>query len=109
MGEAAATWADLVIVTDDNPRDENPASIRAAVMAGAEQVGAGAEVMEIADRAEAVRVAVRRALPDGSIAILGKGHERTQEVAGILHPFDDRTALADALRQAFPNARGTSR
>ncbi|MFM7145512.1 MAG: UDP-N-acetylmuramoyl-L-alanyl-D-glutamate--2,6-diaminopimelate ligase [Actinomycetales bacterium] len=109
MGEKAATWADLVIVTDDNPREENPASIRAAVRAGAEQAGTGAEVIEIADRAEAIAVAVRQALPDGSIAILGKGHERTQEVAGIMHPFDDRAALAAALRQSFGDAHGISR
>ena len=101
MGAAAAHWADLVIVTDDNPRDEDPAAIRAAVITGALQADSGAEVIEIADRAEAIDMAVRRAVPRGSIAILGKGHERNQEVAGLMHPFDDRAELARALRAAF--------
>lgn len=99
MGSVAATGADLVIVTDDNPRDEDPASIRAAVLHGARQAASGAAVLEIPDRAEAITMAVQRALPDGIVAILGKGHENTQEVAGRMQPFDDRMELAGALRR----------
>jgi len=101
MGAAAASWADVVIITDDNPRDEDPSSIRAAVIAGAQQGGTGAQIMEVADRAEAIDIAVRCAVPSGCVAILGKGHERTQEVAGMMHQFDDREELAGALRRVY--------
>jgi UDP-N-acetylmuramoyl-L-alanyl-D-glutamate--2,6-diaminopimelate ligase len=96
MGAAAARGADLVIVTDDNPRTEDPAAIRAEVLAGARGAGA-AEVVEVAGRREAIEAAVRLAAPGDVVAVLGKGHERGQEVAGEVRPFDDRTALAEAL------------
>jgi UDP-N-acetylmuramoyl-L-alanyl-D-glutamate--2,6-diaminopimelate ligase len=97
MGAAAAQGADLVIVTDDNPRTEDPARIRAAVRAGAEEAGAPVEIIEIAGRREAIGEAVRRAGPGDVIALLGKGHERGQEVNGEMLPFDDRIELAAAL------------
>jgi UDP-N-acetylmuramoyl-L-alanyl-D-glutamate--2,6-diaminopimelate ligase len=96
MGEAAARGADIVIVTDDNPRTEPPGQIRAQVRAGAEGV-TGARVIEVAGRADAIAEAVRLAAPADVVAVLGKGHERGQEVAGVVHPFDDRTELASAL------------
>jgi UDP-N-acetylmuramoyl-L-alanyl-D-glutamate--2,6-diaminopimelate ligase len=95
MGSAAARGADLVIVTDDNPRGEDPAAIRAEVLAGA-----GPAAVEVAGRAEAIAQAVRAATPGDVIAVLGKGHERGQEVAGTVHPFDDRTVLAEAIAEA---------
>jgi len=98
MGAAAAELADVVIVTDDNPRDEDPASIRAAVLSGTRSPNSQARVMEVADRSAAIRAAVQQALPDGIVAVLGKGHETTQEVAGLMEPFDDRLHLAQALR-----------
>ncbi|MEV6849978.1 UDP-N-acetylmuramoyl-L-alanyl-D-glutamate--2,6-diaminopimelate ligase [Actinoplanes sp. NPDC051411] len=97
MGAAAAHGADLVIVTDDNPRTEDPAQIRAALRAGAEEAGAPAEIIEVADRREAIGEAVRRAGSGDVIALLGKGHERGQEVNGEMLPFDDRIELAAAL------------
>lgn len=102
MGEAAASRADLVIVTDDNPRDEDPASIRAAVLAGAEEAqdsagGRRAEIREVADRAEAIRQLVAWAQPGDSIAVVGKGHETGQLVRGVTHHFDDREELRAAL------------
>jgi UDP-N-acetylmuramoyl-L-alanyl-D-glutamate--2,6-diaminopimelate ligase len=96
MGAAAARGADLVLVTDDNPRTEDPAAIRAEVLAGA-RVAGGAEVQEVAGRRTAIDVAVGRAAPPDVVAVLGKGHERGQEIAGQTHPFDDRTVLAEAL------------
>jgi UDP-N-acetylmuramoyl-L-alanyl-D-glutamate--2,6-diaminopimelate ligase len=96
MGAAAARGADLVIVTDDNPRTEDPAVIRAGVLAGARQVP-GAEVREVAGRRAAIGQAVRLAGPGDVVAVLGKGHERGQERAGRVEPFDDRTALREAL------------
>jgi UDP-N-acetylmuramoyl-L-alanyl-D-glutamate--2,6-diaminopimelate ligase len=97
MGAAAARGADLVIVTDDNPRTEDPSEIRAAVRAGAEEADAGAEILEVAGRRAAIDEAVRRAGSGDVIALLGKGHERGQEVNGEMLPFDDRIELAAAL------------
>jgi UDP-N-acetylmuramoyl-L-alanyl-D-glutamate--2,6-diaminopimelate ligase len=105
MGAAAVAAADVVVVTDDNPRSEEPGSIRAAILTGASAVTSGegvgrepAVVLEIADRREAVREGVRRAWPDGTLLVAGKGHERGQEIAGTVYPFDDREVLEQALR-----------
>lgn len=96
MGRAAARGADLVIVTDDNPRTEDPAAIRAQVLAGAREAG-GAEVLEVPGRRAAIEAAVRRAGPQDVVAVLGKGHEQGQEIAGRIEPFDDRSELTAAL------------
>jgi UDP-N-acetylmuramoyl-L-alanyl-D-glutamate--2,6-diaminopimelate ligase len=100
MGAAAAQGAELVLVTDDNPRTEDPAVIRAEVMRGA----AGA--VEVPGRRAAIDEAVRRSRPGDVIAVLGKGHEREQEIAGRSYPFDDRTELAEALAARFAPAAG---
>ncbi len=93
MGAAAAT-ADLAVITTDNPRSEDPESIAVEVAAGA---GGGAEV--VVDRRDAIGTAIERARSDDVVLILGKGHERTQEVAGGLRPFDDRqVAREEAAR-----------
>lgn len=101
MGAAAARLADVLVVTDDNPRSEDPGSIRAAVLEGAMSVTHGADgggrILHIPDRAEAIAAAVGAAGPGDIVLVLGKGHERGQEVAGIVHPFDDRSVLARAL------------
>ena len=96
MGAAAAQEADVVIVTDDNPRSEDAAAIRAAVRAGTE--GFDPMVLEVGDRRAAIQEGVRRAWGSGTLLVAGKGHERGQEVAGTVHPFDDREVLAEALR-----------
>ncbi len=103
MGAAAAHAADVVVVTDDNPRSEDPASIRAAVLAGARAAArtSAAEVVEVPDRAQAIRYAVGSAGPGDVLLVAGKGHEQGQEVAGQVHPFDDR----DQLRAALADAR----
>ena len=100
MGEAAARGADEVIITDDNPRSEDPAAIRAEVAAGARRV-VGASVVDGGYRSAAIAAAVDRARPGDIVAVLGKGHEQGQEVAGEVHPFDDRVVLAAALRARF--------
>ncbi|MEV6599456.1 UDP-N-acetylmuramoyl-L-alanyl-D-glutamate--2,6-diaminopimelate ligase [Actinoplanes sp. NPDC051346] len=97
MGAAAARGADVVVVTDDNPRTEDPAAVRAAVRRGAEQAGANAKIIEVAGRRAAIDEAVRLAGPGDVVAVLGKGHERGQEVNGAVLPFDDRIELAAAL------------
>ncbi|WP_192771277.1 UDP-N-acetylmuramoyl-L-alanyl-D-glutamate--2,6-diaminopimelate ligase [Plantactinospora soyae] len=104
MGAAAANGADLVVVTDDNPRTEDPALIRAEVRRGAERAGTSAGVLEVAGRRAAIDEAVRLAEPDDVIAVLGKGHERGQEIAGRTYPFDDRVELAAALAARFENS-----
>jgi UDP-N-acetylmuramoyl-L-alanyl-D-glutamate--2,6-diaminopimelate ligase len=97
MGEAAAREADVVIVTDDNPRSEDAAAIRAAVLAGATALGS--DVLEIGDRREAVREGARRAWGGGTLLVAGKGHESGQEIAGVVHPFDDRDVVRQALQE----------
>jgi UDP-N-acetylmuramoyl-L-alanyl-D-glutamate--2,6-diaminopimelate ligase len=101
MGAAAAAQADVVVVTDDNPRSENPAAIRAQVLAGARAAQGPAIVVEVGDR----RTAIVRALtyvtgPGDTVLVAGKGHERGQDVGGSVLPFDDREVLAEALRTA---------
>ena len=83
MGEAVMRHADTAIVTDDNPRSEDPAKIRAAILAAA----AGAR--EIGDRAEAIGTAISELEPGDVLVIAGKGHETGQTVKGVVHPFDD--------------------
>ncbi len=95
MGAAAAAVADLLIVTDDNPRNENPGAIRAAVLGGA--APGPAATIEIGDRREAIAHAVSIAHRGDTVVVAGKGHERGQEVDGVMHPFDDRDVLAAAI------------
>lgn len=98
MGAAAAELADLVVVTDDNPRSEDPAAIRREILTGAAgHAGSEAEVVEIGDRREAIRHAVAWAGPDDVVLIAGKGHETGQRTGDLVRPFDDRVELAAAL------------
>ena len=83
MGQAAAAHADRVIVTDDNPRNEDPAAIRAMVLAGA------GEAEEVGDRAEAILYAVDGLQPGDCLLIAGKGHETGQIIGEDILPFDD--------------------
>ena len=94
MAAAAAALADAVIVTDDNPRSEDPASIRRAMLDG---VRGADHVREEGDRAQAIAEAVALAGAGDCVMVLGKGHETGQEIAGVVHPFDDREALRRAL------------
>lgn len=91
MGEIAAENADTVIITDDNPRSEEPATIRAAILATAK----GAT--EIGDRAEAIRFAIENLQPGDALLIAGKGHETGQIVGDRTLPFSDHQAAAAAL------------
>ena len=85
MGEAAMREADVSFVTDDNPRSEDPALIRRAILSGMD----GAEVTEVADRAEAILRAVDALGPGDTLLIAGKGHETGQEIGDTILPFDD--------------------
>jgi UDP-N-acetylmuramoyl-L-alanyl-D-glutamate--2,6-diaminopimelate ligase len=91
MGAIAAEKADTVIVTDDNPRGEDPAAIRAAILAAAP----GAQ--EIGDRHEAIRLAVAGLEAGDVLVIAGKGHETGQIIGQKTVPFSDHDAVRDAL------------
>jgi UDP-N-acetylmuramoyl-L-alanyl-D-glutamate--2,6-diaminopimelate ligase len=95
MGATAAELADLVVITDDNPRDEDPAQVRAAILSGV--AGSSAQVVEIGDRRAAIAHAVAWAQPGDVVLIAGKGHESGQTAHGRTRPFDDRIELAAAL------------
>ncbi|OIQ81213.1 UDP-N-acetylmuramoyl-L-alanyl-D-glutamate--2,6-diaminopimelate ligase [mine drainage metagenome] len=103
MGEAAGRHADIVIVTDDNPRSEDPAAIRGEIVAGARVPGARAvRIDEVADRTEAISLALGLAQEDDTIVVAGKGHEVTQEIGGVTHAFSDQEALRATVRRERP-------
>lgn len=94
MGEVASRLADVLVVTDDNPRSEPPAAIRAAVLAGCT---GSAAVHEVGDRREAIRTALGLATAGDIVLVAGKGHETGQEVGGTVLPFDDRQVVREEL------------
>jgi UDP-N-acetylmuramoyl-L-alanyl-D-glutamate--2,6-diaminopimelate ligase len=100
MGEIAARGSDVLIVTDDNPRSEDPAMIRRAMLDGALAVPTGERgaVRELGDRAEAIAAAVSEAAAGDTVLVAGKGHETGQEIDGVTHPFDDRDVVRTALQ-----------
>jgi UDP-N-acetylmuramoyl-L-alanyl-D-glutamate--2,6-diaminopimelate ligase len=102
MGAAAARCADVVIVTDDNPRMEVPEDIRAAVLTGARgaDVG-GVRVLDGGDRRSAIAAALAMAGPGDWVAILGKGHETGQIIGTQIHPFDDVSVAGELARRSL--------
>ncbi|MEQ4520486.1 UDP-N-acetylmuramoyl-L-alanyl-D-glutamate--2,6-diaminopimelate ligase [Pseudarthrobacter sp. B907] len=101
MGAIAARLADIVIVSDDDPHDEDAAAIRADVMAGARQAkehdGLGCTILEVFPRDAAIRKAVELSGPQDTILVAGRGHEVWQEVKGVNLALDDRVELRSAL------------
>ncbi|MCE7030057.1 UDP-N-acetylmuramoyl-L-alanyl-D-glutamate--2,6-diaminopimelate ligase [Jiella avicenniae] len=93
MGEIATRLADVVIVTDDNPRSEDPAKIRAAIMAAAP----GAR--EVADRRLAIREAIAGSRAGDTVIIAGKGHETGQKIGEVTHPFSDHAEVRAAIAE----------
>ncbi len=98
MGEIAARAADLVIVTDDNPRSENPADIRAAILDGARKVAAN-KVSEIGDRRAAIAAGIADLRSGDVLIVAGKGHETGQIIGDRVLPFSDHEAIREALRE----------
>jgi UDP-N-acetylmuramoyl-L-alanyl-D-glutamate--2,6-diaminopimelate ligase len=92
MGRVAAELADLAIVTSDNPRSEDPLEIIQDVLQGT-----GVDVEIDPDRRSAIQRAVGLAEPGDVVVVAGKGHEQGQEIGGVVHPFDDRAVVRDAL------------
>jgi UDP-N-acetylmuramoyl-L-alanyl-D-glutamate--2,6-diaminopimelate ligase len=113
MGAAAARLADVAILTNDNPRSEDPLAILAEMLAGAIDVPPGerAQVVVQPDRAAAIGLAIAAAGKGDVLLIAGKGHEQGQYVAGTVIPFDDREVAAEALlqRRAAEDAMMTGR
>ena len=93
MGDVARRLADEVIVTDDNPRSEDPTLIRAAIRKGAP------DASEIGDRAAAIHEGIRRLKPGDALLIAGKGHETGQIVKGVTIPFSDFDVARAALKE----------
>lgn len=108
MGAAGARGADLLVITDDNPRSEDPASIRDAVLSGAMGVDPAVrgEVRNIAGRGDAITDAVRWAKDGDVVLVAGKGHESGQDIGGVKYPFDDRVVLADAIDRQIDERAG---
>ena len=94
MGEVAGRLADIVIVTSDNPRYEDPGAIIEAVVTG---IGPRDGVLVEVDRARAIESALAAAGPGDVVVVAGKGHETGQEVAGVIRPFDDILVVRQAL------------
>ena len=94
MGSVAVELADVAIVTSDNPRSEDPLAIIQDVLQGA-----GLDVEIDPDRRSAIQRAVGLAAPGDVVVIAGKGHEQGQEIAGVVHPFDDRAVAREALAE----------
>jgi UDP-N-acetylmuramoyl-L-alanyl-D-glutamate--2,6-diaminopimelate ligase len=97
MGEAAGELADLVVLTTDNPRGEDPAAIISAVQHG---IDALTDLRIEPDRAAAIALAVAEAGPGDVVLVAGKGHETAQIVGDVVTPFDDRLVLRGALAAA---------
>jgi UDP-N-acetylmuramoyl-L-alanyl-D-glutamate--2,6-diaminopimelate ligase len=94
MGAVAAAKADRVIVTDDNPRSEDPAAIRAAIMA------ATPGAAEIGDRGQAIRTAIAGLRAGDVLLVAGKGHETGQIIGDRTVPFSDHEAVAEVLKES---------
>ena len=91
------------MVTDDNPRTEDPAAIRAEVLAGAREYrsaeGLEVEIVDGGDRRSAIRLALRAADPGDVVAVLGKGHESGQEIGGRVLPFVDVQVIRETWQE----------
>ena len=96
MAQVACDWSDKVILTSDNPRSEDPATIIKDMEAGITPVNKR-KALSIADRKEAIRTACHLAKPGDIILLAGKGHEKYQEVNGVKYEFDDKKILSDLL------------
>jgi UDP-N-acetylmuramoyl-L-alanyl-D-glutamate--2,6-diaminopimelate ligase len=95
MGQISAELSDVVVITDDNPRSEDPAQIRSEVFKGT--LGQPAQVFEIGDRREAISFALSMAGPGDVVAVLGKGHEVGQEINGEITDFDDAKVIREVI------------
>ena len=96
MGKAAADAADVLVVTSDNPRSEDPNEIIRQILAGiGGEKSAPCQVEVEPDRRKAIFLALSSAGAGDTVVVCGKGHETTQEIGGVKHPFDDRAVCRE--------------
>jgi UDP-N-acetylmuramoyl-L-alanyl-D-glutamate--2,6-diaminopimelate ligase len=128
MGKESAAWSDLLVITSDNPRSEDPSSIIDQILEGLKAQGlealnpgdherntrigsraqAAPEIVVIKDRREAIHWAVKAMDPGDILLIAGKGHETYQEIKGVRYPFDDRVVAREALAEREASGNGRS-
>jgi UDP-N-acetylmuramoyl-L-alanyl-D-glutamate--2,6-diaminopimelate ligase len=97
MGEVSGRLADLTIITSDNPRFEKPQDIIEDIKVGMAKTDG--KFVEICDRKEAIRYAIKHGEPGDIIVLAGKGHEDYQEIEGVKYPMDERDLIADILKE----------
>ncbi|MGA1293561.1 MAG: glutamate ligase domain-containing protein, partial [Candidatus Nanopelagicales bacterium] len=98
MGSSVDKYSDLIIVTDDNPRDEKPEDIRKSVISGILDKN---KVLEIGNRKESIQKAISIAEELDTIAVLGKGHENYQEIKGEVFPFSDYLVTRELMEEKY--------
>ena len=96
MGEVSGKYADLTIITSDNPRFEKPEDIIADIITGIDKTDG--EYVKITDRKEAIAYAIHNGQPGDVVILAGKGHEDYQEIEGVKYPMDERDLIRDILR-----------
>jgi len=100
MGKIASSLADAVIVTDDNPRSEDPSSIRRAILDAAPHAPSASNTLtEIGNRRDAIHQTIKTLTQGDTLVIAGKGHEQGQIFADHTDPFDDVTVALNAIKQ----------
>ena len=104
MGEVSGNYANLTIITSDNPRFEDPMDIIADIRTGISRTKG--EYIEIPDRKEAIRYAIKNGQPGDIIVLAGKGHEDYQEIKGVKYPMDERDLIRDILAEEAQNTEG---
>ena len=102
MGKIVSRLSDKVILTSDNPRDEDAEQIIAEIQSGIEPENSG-KVLQISNRKEAIKTACMLAAPNDIILLAGKGHEKYQEIKGKKYPFDDKEMLRSFLNLQITN------
>ena len=103
MGEISSEYADLTVITSDNPRTEDPQAIMEDILTGVKKKN-GAYVM-IQDRKEAIRYCILNAKDDDVIVLAGKGHEDYQEIDGVKYPMDERVLIREILEEMSEEER----
>lgn len=107
MGDIAARYADNVIITDDNPRSEDPDAIREAILTGAHNAQTSATIQEVNDRRAAIETAITTLGENDILVIAGKGHEQGQKFATHTEPFDDVAVAYDIINRLQPHAQNS--
>ena len=100
MGEISSRYADLTIVTSDNPRFEEPEAIIGDILTGVKR--ADGAYVTIPDRKEAIRYAILHAQAEDVIVLAGKGHEDYQEIKGVKYPMDERVLIKEIVSEMTP-------